>query len=118
MLPVKYRIRKDSLPLVLKQNKVFPSVYLDLRVHNRLSTEFNYGQSSRVAVVIPNKVSPLSTSRHLIKRRIHAVLEKIWPDLSFSKDIIVQIKKSPLELSREELEKEIFGVLRTAKVFK
>ena len=118
MLPVKNRIKKELLPPVLKQNRVFSSSHLNLRVHHRLSTEENYGQSARLAVIIPNKVSPLSTDRHLIKRRIQAVLEKIWVTIGDNLDIIVQVKESPLKLEFCDLEKEILDLLKTAKVLK
>jgi ribonuclease P protein component len=118
MLPVKYRIKKEFLPLVLKQNKVFPSKYFNLRVHHRLSTEANYGKDSGVAVVIGNKVSPLSVGRHLIKRRIHAVLEKVWLKIVANLDIIIQVKESLDKVAIKDLEKELFELLETAKVLK
>ena len=118
MLPVKNRIKKELLPLVLKQNKVFPSSFFNIRVHHRLSTELNYGQNARLAVTIPNKVSPLASSRHLIKRQIHAVLEKIWPEVITNLDLIVQVKENPVKMDFQDLEKELLNLLKTAKVLK
>lgn len=118
MLPVKYRIKKELLPLVLKQNKVFPSNLFNLRVHHRLSTEANYSKDSRVAVVIGNKVSPLSVGRHLVKRRIHAVLEKVWPEVLINIDIIVQVKENIEKMEFSESEKELLSLLKTAKILK
>lgn len=118
MLPVKYRIRKELLPLVFKQNKVFSSPNFSLRVHNRLGLEPNFSKQARLAVVIPNKTIPLSTKRHLAKRRIHAVLEKIWLTTVNNIDIIVQIKEGASKLDFSDLEKELIGLLRTAKVLK
>ncbi len=118
MLPVKYRINKELLPLVLKQNRVFSSPSLNIRVHNRLSTEENYGQSPRVAVVIGNKVVPLSARRHLIKRRLHAILEKIWPEVVNNSDIIIQVKEDLSRLEFKQFEEEVLALIRTAKILK
>ncbi|MFA6476338.1 MAG: ribonuclease P protein component [Candidatus Paceibacterota bacterium] len=118
MLPVKYRIKKELLPLVLKQNKVFPSKYFNLRVHHRLSTEANYDKNPRLAVVIGNKVSPLSVGRHLIKRRIHAILEKVWLEVEGNLDLIIQVKENLEKTTFIDLEKDLLGLLKTAKVLK
>ena len=118
MLPVKYRIKKEFLPLVLKQNKVFSSPNFNLRLHNRFEAEPGFNKQTRLAVIIPNKITPLSTGRHLLKRRIHAVLEKVWPATKNNLDIIVQIKENASKLDFSDLDKEIIDLLRTAKVLK
>lgn len=118
MLPVKYRIKKEFLPLVLKKNKVFSSPHFNIRVHNRLSSESNFGQDSRIAVIISNKVAPLSVSRHLIKRRLHGILEKIWGEMVKDIDFILQVKENTLDLGASELENELLGLLRAAKALK
>lgn len=118
MLPVKYRIKKELLPLVLKQNRVFSSSNFSLRLHNRFEAEPNWGKQSRLAVIISNKIAPLSTRRHLIKRQIHAVLEKVWSATANNLDIIIQVKGDVLKLDFPDPDKELLDLLRTAKVLK
>ena len=118
MLPVKYRIKKELLPLVLKQNKVFSSSNLNLRVHNRANIEVNFNKSPRLAIIISKKVSHLAVTRHFVKRRISSILEKIWTTLPNSLDIIVQVKKDVSKIDFSVFEKEILGLLITAKILK
>ena len=106
------------MPLVLKQNNVFSSPNFNLRLHYRSLAEPNFNKQARLAVIIPNKITPLSTGRHLIKRRIHAVLEKVWSVTGNNLDVIVQIKENASKLNFSDLDKEIVDLLRTAKVLK
>jgi len=116
MLSAKFRLKKQFFPLVLKQNKAFSGDYLTLRVHRRLEIETNFKKVSNWAVVISNKVIPHSVDRHLIKRRIHAILEKLLAQIPDNLDIIIQINKNPLKLSFLELENELVVALKDAKL--
>lgn len=119
MLPLKYRIKKQSLPVVLKKNKVFSADFYDLRVHHRLNDNPDYNKPAKLAVVVANKVIPSSVKRHLIKRRIHTVLEKKWSCFGVNIDLIIQIKdKKILELSLIDLEKSLLGLLKSVKILK
>jgi ribonuclease P protein component len=118
MLPVKYRIKKEFLPTVLKQNKAFSSPKINLRVHFRSASELNFNKQSRLAVIVSKKVAPLAITRHLIKRRIMAVLEKVWLTIPDNLDIIIQIKEDVSKLDFSDLEKEVLVLLKTAKISK
>ncbi len=118
MLPVKYRIKKEFLPIVLKQSKVFSSPNLSLRVHIRSSFELNFNKPARSAIIISKKVTPLAVTRHFTKRRISSVLEKIWLTIPNNLDIVIQVKKDVSKIVFLDLEKETLDLLRTAKILK
>lgn len=112
MLPVKNRISKQLLPVVLKQNKAFKADYLTLRLHLRHQGEINFNQPAKLAVIVSNKILPRSVDRHLIKRRLHAILEPLWGKLADNLDLIIQVTKNPLKLSFKELETEVLDLLK------
>lgn len=118
MLPVKYRIKKEFLPLTLKQSKVFPSPDFSLRVHFRSLNETNFNKPAKLAIIVSKKVSPLSVTRHLIKRRISTVLEKIWPSIPDNLDIIIQAQRDLSQLSFPDLDKKLIDLLKTAQILK
>jgi ribonuclease P protein component len=118
MLPVKYRIKKEFLPLALKQSRVFFLPHFSLRVHLRSSLDQNFNKPARLAIIISKKVAPLAVARHLIKRRVSSALEKIWLTLPCNLDIILQVKEDVSKLDFSDLEKEILALLRTAKILK
>ena len=116
MLPVKNRITKQLLPVILKQNKAFRAEYLTLRLHLRHEGEVGYGQPAKLAVIIANKTLSCSVDRHLIKRRIHAILGPSWPQINNNLDLIIQINKSPIDLSFNNLKNEILSILKEANI--
>jgi len=118
MLPVKYRIKKDFLPTVLKQNKAFSSPKINLRVHFRSASEPNFNKQVRLTVIISKKVAPLAVTRHLIKRRVIAVLEKVWLTIPNNLDVVVQVKEDVSKLNFSDLEKDVLALLKTAKISK
>lgn len=114
MLPAKNRIKKGFLPDILKQSRPFSSAYFVLRVHLRGDLVVPH---PRVAIIISKKVAPKAVDRHLIKRRISAVLEKIIRQAR-DVDFIFLAQRNILELSPSELEKELLNLLKEAKVLK
>lgn len=114
MLPTKNRIGKGFLPDILRQSRPFNSAYFVLRVHLRGEEEVPY---PRIAIVISKKVAKRAVDRHLIKRRISAILERLVKQLKIS-DLVFLVQKNTLELSTEDLEKELLGPLKEAKILK
>lgn len=111
MLPTKNRISKQLLPAILKQNKAFSADHLTLRLHLRHQGDLDWGKPAKLAVIISNKTLPRSVDRHLIKRRLHAILGPLWAKLGDNRDIIIQVTKNPLKLSFGELEKEVLSLV-------
>jgi len=99
------------LPTVLKKNLVFSSEHLILKVHLGSGNPL-FG----LAVITPIKIIKKSTDRHLIKRRIHQVIKKNLLLIKKNIDLIVQIKKSPLEIKFIDLESELVNLLNQANV--
>jgi len=112
MLPARNRISKQLLPAVLKQNKAFRADYLTLRLHLHHQGDLDWGKPAKLAVIINNKTLPRSVDRHLVKRRLHAILEPLWAKLGNNLDLIIQVTKNPLKLSFRELENEVLGLLK------
>lgn len=120
MLPVKRRIPKQSLLVALKQNKVFSSELVTLRVHFRkFDPATPSSKTNLFSVIIPNKVLPRAVDRHLIKRRIYQIIEEELKNLKENQtNLIIKIKKNPLNLNFSELKKEIIKLFNQARLLK
>lgn len=66
--------------------------------------------------VVPNKVKKTSVGRHLIKRRLTAVVEKLLITIKPGFLAIIFVKKDVSTLPFVEVEKEVVGLLRKAGI--
>lgn len=62
--------------------------------------------------VVPNKVKKTSVGRHLIKRRMSAVVEKLLITLKPGISAIVFAKKDVSKVAFSEIEKELVELLK------
>ena len=67
------------------------------------------GPHSRFAIVVSKKVARLAVTRHLLKRRITAVLKDVPAD---GRSIVVYAKAGSASLPFKELSQELSGLLR------
>lgn len=77
--------------------------------------------------VVPNKVQKTSVGRHLVKRRMTAVVEKVILDAKPGFSVIIfarpngvssgRAKKDISKVPFEEVEKEIIELLKKARIF-
>ncbi len=111
MLPINSRLKKESFQRVLKEG-VFvhsPSFYLRfLHINDNLAP--------KLAFVVPNKVKKTSVGRHLIKRRISAVVEKLLISLKPGYLGVIFAKKDVSTVPYKEIEVEITELLRKAGI--
>lgn len=113
MLPAKRRVKKESFTEIMKEG-VFVSgqnLYLRFKVKNGSTP-------SLFAFVVPNKVEKTSVGRHLLKRRLSGVVEKLLIDVKSGTSIIFMVKNNFSLLSSIELEKEIYSLLKRANLLK
>ena len=111
MLPIKRRINKETFNLVMKDG-VFVSlngVYLKYTVKKDPSP-------SLFAFVVPKKVKKTSIGRHLLKRKMTAVVEKVILNIKNGYFIIIFAKEGVCTLPYNEIEKEILNLLKKANL--
>jgi ribonuclease P protein component len=65
----------------------------------------------RVAVVVSNKVSSLSTVRHKIKRRFFTAIEKRIGSLPRGLRVVFYVNRGVLDKTYKQIEKGVFGAL-------
>lgn len=109
MLPTKRRIKKEFFPKIIKEGVFVSGDNFYLRLLNRkdnLPTLF--------AFVVPLKVKKTSVGRHLIKRKLTAVVEKVLLDIKPDFSIIFFVKKDVSRLLN--IEKEVLGLLTKVQV--
>jgi len=111
MLPIKYRVKKDSFTKIMKEG-VFvhsPNFYLRfIDKKDQLSSQFSF--------VVPNKVKKTAMGRHLIKRRLSAVVEKLLTTLKPGFSVVFFVKKDVSQLPYSEVEKEVVELLKKVKL--
>jgi ribonuclease P protein component len=111
MLSTKNRIKKESFAKIMKEGVFVLSDNFSLRLLGRKDNKPNL-----FALVVPNKVQRTSVGRHLLKRKMSAVIEKVFPSLKLGHSIIVLAKKDVSQSPFAEIEKEIIVLLKKAKV--
>jgi len=111
MLPKDRRINKGSFDEILKKAPFFHTDTFFSRVLMRKDK-----QPSLFAVVVTVKVEKTSVGRHLIKRRILGVLEKLLINTKPGLSCIIYCKKNLLTFSFKEVEKETINLLIKSKV--
>lgn len=82
-----------------------------LKVLNRKDT-----LPSLFAFIVPSKVKKTSVGRHLIKRKMTAVVEKVLLSIKPGFSILMFAKKDVSVIPYTEIEKEILDLLVKAKM--
>jgi len=67
----------------------------------------NLEKSSRISVIVSNKISKKATARNLIKRRVREIIRKILPKLKQNYDIIITVLSPASSLDFHQLESEV-----------
>ena len=95
----------------MKEGVFFHATNFYLRLLDR-----NDGLPTLFAFVVPNKVKKTSVGRHLIKRKMSAVVEKLLITTKPGFLAILLAKKDVSTLPYKEIEKEIIELLKKAKI--
>ena len=111
MLPIKRRVKKELFPKIMKEGIFLHGINFYLRFIDRKDS-----LPSLFSFVVPNKVKKTSVGRHLIKRKMTAVVEKLLTTLKPGFSVIIFAKKDVSKVSFGETEKEIIELLRKAKI--
>ena len=111
MLPIKSRVKKDLFPKIMKEGVFLHGNNFYMRLLNRNDT-----LSPLFSFVVPNKVKKTSVGRHLIKRRLSAVVEKLLITLKPGISAIIFAKKDVSKAPFGEIKKEITELLKKAKI--
>jgi len=111
MLPIKRRLKKEPFTQVMKKGLFEHSSSLYLK-YLRSQRE----NPSLFAFVVPVKVEKTSVGRHLSKRRVTSVVEKLLSQIKPGFLGIIFLKKNIAHLSYLELEDEIRNLLIKLKM--
>lgn len=88
MLSRKYRITKEYVEKVIKFGK---GPNFDVFYVRKMSNNL---ENRRFSVIVSKKIEKTSVGRHLIKRRIWSIIEKIDEnELSKNEDVVIFVKK-------------------------
>jgi len=111
MLSIKRRVRKQSFVEIMKEGVFLhsPSFYLRFISKNDTSP-------SLFGFVVPNKVKKTSVGRHLIKRKISSIVEKVLLTVKPGYWVIIFTKKDVSALPLSKIEKEIIELLKEGKM--
>jgi ribonuclease P protein component len=107
MLPLKSRVKKDLFPKIMKEGVFLHDNNFYVRFLDRKDS-----LPSLFSFVVPNKVKKTSVGRHLIKRRMSAVVEKLLITLKPGISAIIFAKKDVSKVPFGEIEKEITELLK------
>jgi ribonuclease P protein component len=111
MLPTKRRVKKESFAKIMKDGVFLHAPNLYLRFLDRKDES-----PSLFGFVVPNKVKKTSVGRHLIKRKLTAMVEKALPNTKSGLSCLFFVKKDTTLLSDIEIEKEIIDLLKKGKI--
>lgn len=108
MLPINKRVKKDAFPEIMKKGRFLhrESLYI-------VSLSRGDALPSRFSFVVPSKVKKTSVGRHLIKRRLTAVIEEVLPNIKSGFSAILYVKKDISGFSYQKIKKEILELLAT-----
>jgi len=71
---------------------------------------------SRFAFVISTKIDKRATKRNLVKRRLREIVRSKLSKINIGYDILVIAQKGIVDLSYQDLEKELISLLRKLKL--
>ncbi len=113
MLSKKIRVGKELFPQVLLKARCLYGNNMSLRVLNT-----NITNKTKFSFVVSRKVSNKAVRRNLLKRRGYSIIKNISKYINNGFICVFFFKKTSTLLSYKELEKEIFFLLKKAKVLK
>lgn len=112
MLPSKNRLLEAKDFEAISRNGSFFSfgeVFLKIKGNNN--------QETRVGFSVGIKFSPKAVERNRVKRQLREIFRKNIEKIAKGKDIMVSLKKGgKKEFSQNELERDVLGVLKKAKL--
>jgi ribonuclease P protein component len=111
MLTTNRRIKKESFGKIMKDGLFLSSKSFNLRLLSTQDTSL-----TRFAFVVSTKVNKTSVGRHLIKRRMSAVVENLLISLKPGFLALFLVKKDVSTLPYKELTLEITEILKKAKI--
>ena len=101
----------ESFEKIMKEGLFIHTLNFYLRFLDRKDSN-----PSLFAFVVPNKVKKTSVGRHLIKRRMSVVVEKLLITTKPGISSLIFCKKDVSKLAFREIEKEIFDLLGKARM--
>lgn len=113
MLPKQSRVKKDLFPKIMKEGVFLHSLNFYVRYLPH-PTPLKLRGASFFSFVVPNKVIKTSVGRHLLKRKMSAVVEKLLIAQKPSISAVIFSKKDVSKVAFEEVEKEITELLKKA----
>ena len=111
MLPRQHRLQRNKdFDLVFKKGRTFHSELLLLKLR-RNNLEIN-----RFGFIIGKKISKKSTVRNEIKRRLSEIIRKKIANIKPGFDVVIRAGAEIIDKNYKEIEKEIEGLFRKAKL--
>ncbi len=112
MLPKNKRVSKEVFSCILKKSKPLHSENLTLRVLKNIDKK----EETKFSFVVSRKVSNKAPKRNLLKRRARFAVSKLYKSMVNGFICVFFVKKSAVDVSYSDLEKEIFYLLKKANV--
>ncbi len=118
MLPINRRLKKASFEEIMKDGLFLhgDSFYARILAPTSLKLRGASLIPSKFAFVVPVKVKKTSVGRHLIKRRMSTVVEKLLITLKPAFSMVIFAKKDVSKLPFSAIEQEITELLRKGKL--
>lgn len=102
----------------LKDRRVFRSIYRRGRAGRApdltVFCQPNQLSHNRLAVVVSTKVSKKAVRRNRIRRRLHGLMEGLWPTLAGGYDILIVLKTDISRASQETISRQLLMAFRQA----
>ena len=106
------RIKKDAdFKMIFKTGKTATGRFVFLKIKKTKE------KNSRFAVVAGLKVSKKAIERNKAKRRIKAVIGRIWPEMAKGNDIVIVVKKEAIPQKFSTLEEDLIKTINRAGLF-
>lgn len=111
MLSLKHRLKKDrDFEKVFKKGRAHKNPFFSIKFHpNRVG-------SVRVGIVVGRKVSPKSTERNKLKRRIRESLKTFLPKIKRNIDIVIVSFSRSRDLDFRQIKEDIEDLLKKARL--
>lgn len=106
------KIKKDTdFKTIFKTGKTATGRFVFLKIKKTKE------KNSRFAVVAGLKTSKKAVERNKAKRRIKAVIGKIWPELTRGNDIVIIVKKEAITQKFSALKEDLIKTINRAGLF-
>jgi ribonuclease P protein component len=111
MISQKQRISRGEFQSLLKKGRSFHSPLFSLSISKDVPGE-------RFAVVVSKKVAKKAVRRNKLRRWAYSILQKHQDSIFSDVACIFFYKKTPEDISFQDVEKQIVDVLKKAHVYK